>query len=45
MDSGSGEMMALCKCPILFLFLYEEKVYSVFDRCVFIGINFESNVL
>ena len=45
-DSGSREMTAWCKWPIiLFLFLFEEKVYSVFDRCVFIGINFESNVL
>ena len=42
-DSGSREMTAWCKWPIiLFLFLFEEKVYSVFDRCVFIGINFES---
>ena len=40
MDSGSSEMTASCKWPILFLFLFEEKVYSVFDRCVFIGINF-----
>ena len=46
MDSGSSEMTASCKWPIiLFLFLFEEKVYSVFDRCVFIRINFESNVL
>ena len=45
MNSGSGEMTALCKWPILFLFLFEEKVYFVFDRCVFIRINFESNVL
>ena len=45
MDSGSGEMTASCKWPILLLFLYEEKVYSVFDRCVFTGISFESNVL
>ena len=45
MGSGSSEMTASCKWPILFLFFYEEKVYSVFDRCVFIGINFESNVL
>ena len=49
MDSGSSEMTASCKWPILFLFLYEEKdrglVYSVFYSCVFIGINFESNVL
>ena len=44
-DSGSSEMTASCKWPILFLFLFEGKVYSVFDRCVFIGINFESNVL
>ena len=45
-DSGSREMTAWCKWPIiLFLFLFEEKVYSVFDRCVFIWINFESNVL
>ena len=45
-DSGSNEMTAWCKWPIiLFLFLFEEKVYSVFDRCVFIQINFESNVL
>ena len=43
MDSGSSEMTASCKWPSLFL--YEEKVYSVFDRCVFVGINFESNVL
>ena len=44
-DSGSSEMTAWCKWPILFLFLYEEKdrglVYSVFYSCVFIGINFE----
>ena len=39
-DSGSSEMTASCKWPILFLFLFEEKVHSVFDRCVFIGINF-----
>ena len=39
MDSGSSEMTASCKWPL------ERKVYSVFDRCVFIGINFESNVL
>ena len=44
-DSGSSEMTAACTWPILFLFLFEGKVYSVFDRCVFIGINFESNVL
>ena len=44
-DPSSSEMTASCKSPILFLFLFEEKVYSVFDRCVFIGINFESNVL
>ena len=37
MNSGSSEMTASCKWPNL--------VYSVFDRCVFIGINFESNVL
>ena len=43
-DSGSREMTAWCKWPII-LFLFEEKVYSVFDRCVFIRINFESNVL
>ena len=45
MDSGSGEMTASCKWPILLLLLYEEKVYSVFDSCVFTGISFESNVL
>ena len=39
MNSGSGEMTALCKWPILLLFLYK-KVYSVLDSCVFIGINF-----
>ena len=40
-DRSSSEMTASCKSPILLLFSYEEKVYSVFDRCVFIGINFE----
>ena len=44
-DRSSSEMTACCKWPILFLFLFEEKVYSVFDWCVFIRINFESNVL
>ena len=44
-DRSSSEMTASCKSPILLLFSYEEKVYSVIDGCVFIGINFESNVL
>ena len=44
-DSGSSEVTASCKWPIFLLFLCEEKVFVVFGRCVFIGINFESNVL
>ena len=35
-DSGSSEITASCKWPILLLFLYEEKVYSVIDGCVFL---------
>ena len=35
-DPGSSEMTASCKSPILLLFSYEEKVYSVIDGCVFL---------